>query len=161
VADTARRSRRHSLKSDRTTSKSPEPAISIAPGTVAEVDASKLDAAARKLLAENEGLVCLFCIRKYSFSMRRITISLDEELARLAEAEVRAGRSPSVSAWVADAIRAKARARADLIADLEDLEQREPTSPEIIASMARVLGLPRSVVVKAMKSRGGPKRRAA
>jgi len=93
--------------------------------------------------------------------MRRITISLDEELARLAEAEVRAGRSPSVSAWVADAIRAKARARADLIADLEDLEQREPTSPEIIASMARVLGLPRSVVVKAMKSRGGPKRRAA
>jgi Arc/MetJ-type ribon-helix-helix transcriptional regulator len=93
--------------------------------------------------------------------MRRITISLDEELARLAEAEVRAGRSPSVSAWVADAIRAKARARADLIADLKDLEQREPTSPEIVASMARALGLPRSAVVKALKTRGGRKARRA
>jgi Arc/MetJ-type ribon-helix-helix transcriptional regulator len=93
--------------------------------------------------------------------MRRITISLDEELARLAEAEVRAGRSPSVSAWVADAIRAKARARADLVADLEDLEQREPTSPEIVATMARALGLPRSVVVKALKTRGGRKARRA
>jgi Arc/MetJ-type ribon-helix-helix transcriptional regulator len=93
--------------------------------------------------------------------MRRITISLDEELARLAEAEVRAGRSPSVSAWVADAIRAKARARADLVADLEDLEQREPTTPEIVASMARALGLPRSAVVKALKTRGGRKARRA
>ena len=72
--------------------------------------------------------------------MRRITISIDEDLARLAEAEVRAGRSPSVSAWVADAIRAKARARAELVADLEDLEQCEPTSPEIAAAMARILG---------------------
>jgi hypothetical protein len=93
--------------------------------------------------------------------MRRITISLEEELARLAEAEVRAGRSPSVSAWVADAIRAKARARADLVADLEDLEQREPTSPEIVASMARALGLPRAAVAKALKTRGGPKGRRA
>lgn len=93
--------------------------------------------------------------------MRRITISLDEDLARLAEAEVRAGRSPSVSAWVADAIRAKARARADLVADLEALEQREPTSPEIVASMARALGMPRAAVVKALKARGGSKRRAA
>jgi Arc/MetJ-type ribon-helix-helix transcriptional regulator len=53
--------------------------------------------------------------------MRRITISLDDDLARLAEAEVSAGRASSVSAWVADAIRAKARARADLVADLEEL----------------------------------------
>lgn len=93
--------------------------------------------------------------------MRRITISLDEELARLAEAEVRAGRSPSVSAWVADAIRAKARARADLVADLEDLEQREPTPPEVVASMARALGLPRAAVVRALKTRGGRKTRRA
>lgn len=85
--------------------------------------------------------------------MRRITISLDEDLARLAEAEVRAGRSPSVSAWVADAIRAKARARAELVADLEHLEQHEPTSPEVAAAMARVLGLPRSTVAKALKDR--------
>jgi Arc/MetJ-type ribon-helix-helix transcriptional regulator len=85
--------------------------------------------------------------------MRRITISLDEDLARLAEAEVRAGRADSVSAWVADAIRAKARARADLVADMEDLEQRDPTPPELIASMARALGVSRTVVVKALKSR--------
>jgi Arc/MetJ-type ribon-helix-helix transcriptional regulator len=85
--------------------------------------------------------------------MRRITISLDDDLARLAEAEVRAGRASSVSAWVADAIRAKARARADLVADLEELEQREPTSPEIVASMARALGLPKATVLKAIQGR--------
>jgi Arc/MetJ-type ribon-helix-helix transcriptional regulator len=88
--------------------------------------------------------------------MRRITITLDEDLARMAEAEVRAGRADSLSAWVADAIRAKARARADLIADLEDLEQRDPTSPEIVASMASALGISRTAVAKALKSR--PKR---
>jgi Arc/MetJ-type ribon-helix-helix transcriptional regulator len=85
--------------------------------------------------------------------MRRITISLDDDLAQLAEAEVRAGRAASVSAWVADAIRAKARARADLVADLEAIEAREPTPPEIVASMARALGLPRAAVVKALKGR--------
>jgi Arc/MetJ-type ribon-helix-helix transcriptional regulator len=95
--------------------------------------------------------------------MRRITISLDDDLARLAEAEVSAGRASSVSAWVADAIRAKARARADLVADLEELERREPTSPELVASMARALGLPRATVAKAMKRRRNPPggRRAA
>jgi Arc/MetJ-type ribon-helix-helix transcriptional regulator len=95
--------------------------------------------------------------------MRRLTISLDEDLARLAEAEVRAGRSPSVSAWVADAIRAKARARAELVADLENLEQHEPTPAEVAAAMARVLGLPRSTVAKALKGRAKPPkgRRAA
>ncbi len=85
--------------------------------------------------------------------MRRITISIEDDLARLAEAEVRAGRSSSVSAWVADAIRAKARARAELMADLEELEHREPTSPEIAAVMARALGLRPKAIVKALKAR--------
>ena len=85
--------------------------------------------------------------------MRRITISLDDDLARLAEAEVRAGRAASVSAWVADAIRTKARARADLVADLEEIELREPTPPAIVASMARALGLSRATVVKALRGR--------
>jgi Arc/MetJ-type ribon-helix-helix transcriptional regulator len=85
--------------------------------------------------------------------MRRITISLDDDLARLAEAEVRAGRASSVSAWIADAIRAKARARAELVADLDELERREPTAPEVVASMARALGLPRGAVMKAIKQR--------
>jgi len=94
--------------------------------------------------------------------MRRITISIDDDLARLAEAEVRAGRSPSVSAWVADAIRAKARARAELLADLEVLEEREPTSPEVAAIMARALGLPPAKVVRALKARSnGPRGRRA
>jgi Arc/MetJ-type ribon-helix-helix transcriptional regulator len=91
--------------------------------------------------------------------MRRITISLEDDLARLAEAEVRAGRAASVSAWVADAIRAKARARADLVSDLEALEAREPTSAEGIASMARALGLPKATIRDAVKSRR--KRRVA
>jgi Arc/MetJ-type ribon-helix-helix transcriptional regulator len=85
--------------------------------------------------------------------MRRITISLDDSLARLAEGEVAAGRARSVSAWVADAIRAKAQARTDLVADLEDLEERDPTAPEIVASMARALGLPQRRVAKALKRR--------
>jgi Arc/MetJ-type ribon-helix-helix transcriptional regulator len=90
--------------------------------------------------------------------MRRITISLDDDLARLAEAEVKAGRAPSVSAWVADAIRAKARARAELVADLEELERRDPTSPELAASMARALGLSRKVVTTALKGRRARRR---
>lgn len=85
--------------------------------------------------------------------MRRITVSLDDALARMAEAEVAAGRAASVSAWVADAIRAKAQARADLIADLEELEGRDPTPPEIVAAMSRVLELSRSTVTKAIKRR--------
>lgn len=87
--------------------------------------------------------------------MRRITISLDDALARLAEEEVAAGRAPSVSAWVADAIRAKAQARTELVADLEDLEARDPTPPEVLASMARSLGLSRRTVGAALKKRRG------
>ena len=94
--------------------------------------------------------------------MRRITISLEDDLARLAESEVRAGRASSVSAWVADAIRAKARARTDLVADLEELERRDPTSAAVVASMARALGLPRATIAKAIKGRGrSGSRRAA
>ncbi len=89
--------------------------------------------------------------------MRRITISLDDELVLLAEAEVRAGRAASVSAWVAAAIRAKAHARADLVAELEALERHEPASPEAIASLARSLGLPKATVAKSLKGgRKGP-----
>ncbi len=87
--------------------------------------------------------------------MRRITVSLDNSLVRLAEAEVAAGRAPSISAWVANAIRAKAQARADLIEDLEDLEQREPTPSAVVAAMAHVLGLSGAVVSKAIKRRRG------
>ena len=85
--------------------------------------------------------------------MRRIRVSLDDDLARLAEAEVKAGRAASVSAWIADAIRAKARARAEVVADLEELERPEPTPPDVVASMARALGLSRAAVSKVIKGR--------
>lgn len=93
--------------------------------------------------------------------MRRITISLDDDLAKLAESEVRAGRAASVSAWVADAIRAKARARSDLVAELEELERREPTPAESVAAMARALGLSKAAITKALKARSRAGRRAA
>ena len=94
--------------------------------------------------------------------MRRITVSLDDALVELAESEVAAGRAASVSAWVASAIRAKAQARAELIADLEELERRDPTPPPVIASVARSLGLPRTVVARAFKrKRSDPARRRA
>lgn len=67
-----------------------------------------------------------------------------------------------MSAWVADAIRAKARARAELVADLQDLEQREPTSAQTVASMARALGLSRATITKALKqARPARRKRAA
>ena len=93
--------------------------------------------------------------------MRRITISLDDDLARLAEAAVSAGRAPSVSAWVADAIRARVRARAALVADLEALERREPTSAEVVASMSRALGLSRAAVAALKGGRSRSSRRSA
>jgi Arc/MetJ-type ribon-helix-helix transcriptional regulator len=83
--------------------------------------------------------------------MRRITITLDETLAELVEADVAAGRAPSVSAWVAGAIRAKAQARAELVGDLEELERRDPIRPAVIAAVARSLGLPKRVVAGAVK----------
>jgi Arc/MetJ-type ribon-helix-helix transcriptional regulator len=83
--------------------------------------------------------------------MRRITVSLDDALVKLAEADVAAGRAPSVSAWVASAMRAKAQARVELIEDLEELERRDPTSPADLAAVARSLGLPRKVVEQAFK----------
>jgi Arc/MetJ-type ribon-helix-helix transcriptional regulator len=89
--------------------------------------------------------------------MRRITVSLENSLVELAEADVAAGRAPSVSAWVAGAMRAKAHARAELLADLAALERREPTPAEVVASIAHTLGIPRSVVTRAIK-RPAPRR---
>ena len=85
--------------------------------------------------------------------MRRITISIEDDLARLAELEVKAGRADSVSAWVADAMRAKARARSELIAELEQLEQSQPTPASTIATMARALGMSKATIAKALKQR--------
>ena len=83
--------------------------------------------------------------------MRRITVTLDEALIELVEADVAAGRAPSISAWVANAIRTKAQARAELMSDLEDLERKDPTSPAVIESIARSLGISKSIVAGAIK----------
>ena len=95
--------------------------------------------------------------------MRRITVTLDEALVEMVEADVAAGRAPSVSAWVASAIRAKAQARAELIADLDELERRDPIAADVVAAVARTLGLPRATVAGAIKRRraGTDARRAA
>ena len=93
----------------------------------------------------------------YADSMRRVTVSIDDALVRLAEADVAAGRAGSVSAWVADAMRAKARARAELVADLEDLNRTDPPGNEIVASVARSLGRSKAWVARAL---GLPRTRA-
>lgn len=85
--------------------------------------------------------------------MRRVTVSLDDQLVELMEADVSAGRAASVSAWVASAIRAKAQARAELIRDLMAEEARDPTPPDVIASVAKSLGLPVSAVESAVRPR--------
>lgn len=82
--------------------------------------------------------------------MRRLTVTLEDSLVAIAQADVAAGRAPSVSAWVASAIRAKALARAELVGDLQALEQRDPTPPEVIASIATSLELRPAVVESAL-----------
>lgn len=78
-------------------------------------------------------------------------MTLDDELVRYMEGDVRAGRAPSVSAWVANAVRAKAQARAELMAELDELERKDPTPPDVIAKIARSVGLPKSKVAAAIK----------
>ena len=74
--------------------------------------------------------------------MRRLTVTVDEALFRLAKADVAAGRAESVSAWVASAMREKARARAELVADLEELDRKDPPTEAVIRAVARSLGRP-------------------
>jgi Arc/MetJ-type ribon-helix-helix transcriptional regulator len=93
--------------------------------------------------------------------MRRITISLDDALVELAESEVAAGRAASVSAWVVSAIVAKAEARAELLADLRELERRDPTPARVREAVARALGLSPKAVTRAIQgARSRSKRRA-
>jgi len=74
--------------------------------------------------------------------MQRVTVTVDDSLMALAKADVEAGRASSVSAWVADAIRRKALARAELIAELEDMTAEQPYDDETVRWVAGVLGRP-------------------
>jgi Arc/MetJ-type ribon-helix-helix transcriptional regulator len=71
----------------------------------------------------------------------RITVSLDEEDVRLVEEAVRAGEAPSVSAWVAAAIRQRAgrESTADVLADIR--REIGPATEEETAWARSVLGL--------------------
>ncbi len=52
----------------------------------------------------------------------RITVTVPKELLEVVEADVAAGRAPSVSAWVSDAMEDKARSRTvgEILADMDD-----------------------------------------
>lgn len=70
--------------------------------------------------------------------MQRITVTVDDDLLALARADVAAGRAPSVSAWVAEAMRRKAQARADFLADLAEMEAEKPTTDEAVRRLAEI-----------------------
>ncbi len=80
--------------------------------------------------------------------MQRITVTVDDEVARVAKAEVKAGKAESVSAWVSDAMRRKAAARAELIADLDAMARERPTTPETVAWVAAAIGRDESWVAE-------------
>jgi hypothetical protein len=71
----------------------------------------------------------------------RVTVSVDPETAKAAEAAVAAGRAPSVSAWVAQAMTERARRErlADVLAEIR-AELGPPTNEETAWAQS-VLGL--------------------
>ena len=71
--------------------------------------------------------------------MQRITVSVPDQIADLARADVEAGFAPSLSAWVAAAMRDKAQARIELQADLARMEAENPTTTDDIAELAAIL----------------------
>lgn len=80
--------------------------------------------------------------REYARSMRaRVTVTVDEEAVRAAEAAVAAGRAPSVSAWVASAMseRAHREKLADVLSEIR--AQLGPATEEETAWARSILGL--------------------
>jgi hypothetical protein len=71
----------------------------------------------------------------------RVTVTVDEETARTAEAAVAAGRASSVSAWVASAMaeRARRESLADVLAEIR--AELGPATDEETAWARSVLGL--------------------
>lgn len=71
----------------------------------------------------------------------RVTVTVDPETVRTAEAAVAAGRAPSVSAWVASAMaeRARRESLADILAEIR--AELGPATDEETAWARSVLGL--------------------
>lgn len=82
--------------------------------------------------------------------MRRLTVTVDDALLRRARDDVAAGRAESISAWVADAMRKKARALEELLDEIDELNRETPPSPRAIETVARSLGRSSSWVVRAL-----------
>ncbi|MGQ0625408.1 MAG: hypothetical protein ACT4PP_12270 [Sporichthyaceae bacterium] len=82
--------------------------------------------------------------------MKRLTVSVDDDLAALANAEVAAGRAQSVSAWVADAMRRKALGRGELIAELDTMRAESPVTTATLDWLADALGRSPEWVSEAM-----------
>ncbi len=78
--------------------------------------------------------------------MQRITVSIDDDIALAARRDVEAGRAPSLSAWVSDAMRRKALGRIRLELELDELRAAEPYGPEEVAFAAKVLELDEELV---------------
>ncbi len=70
----------------------------------------------------------------------RVTVSVEEEAVRAAEAAVAAGRAPSVSAWVASAMteRAHRESLSDVLAEIR--AELGPATDEETAWARSVLG---------------------
>ncbi len=89
-----------------------------------------------------------------------MTVTVDDSLAALARADVEAGRAHSMSAWVADAMRRKALARAELIAELEDMTAEQPYDHDTVHWVAGVLGRPADWVANRLSMDPEPTRQA-
>jgi hypothetical protein len=72
----------------------------------------------------------------------RITVTVPKELLAVVEADVAAGRAPSVSAWVSEAMQQKAGARtvAEILDEMDD-HFGGPVTPEERAWARKRLGL--------------------
>lgn len=72
--------------------------------------------------------------------MKRVTISLEDDMVAVLAQEVADGRAPSVSAWVAEAIRRRVQAGADLDAWLATAEAANPYTTADLEWVADVVG---------------------
>lgn len=72
--------------------------------------------------------------------MQRVTVTVEENVLALARADVEAGREASVSAWVADAMTRKARARTELSTELDQMALEHPYDRETADWVAAAIG---------------------
>jgi hypothetical protein len=72
--------------------------------------------------------------------MKRFSVTVDERLLEIARSDVAAGRAPSLSAWVADAMRRKGLTRAELLGELAEEAEPGPYTAETLAWVAQVTG---------------------